>query len=80
MLFLSGPRQVGKTTAAKQLATEFAHSLYLNWDNQSHREILVRGPDAIASELRLDQLRDDKPFCTLDELHKSRRELLPALC
>ena len=33
MVFLGGPRQVGKTTLSKQLLTgKWAHGGYLNWD------------------------------------------------
>jgi predicted AAA+ superfamily ATPase len=70
MLFLSGPRQVGKTTVAKSICEEFADSHYFNWDNQSHREVIIRGPSAIADELGLDRLKADRPFCAFDELHK----------
>ena len=43
MLFLSGPRQAGKTTVslmAKELTDQFS---YLNWDNLDHRAIVVKG-------------------------------------
>jgi predicted AAA+ superfamily ATPase len=70
MLFLSGPRQVGKTTAAKGLAEQFVNSHYYNWDNQSHREVIINGPAAIAGEVGLDRLQADLPFCAFDELHK----------
>jgi predicted AAA+ superfamily ATPase len=32
MAFVSGPRQVGKTTLAKNYQKGFGQSLYLNWD------------------------------------------------
>lgn len=70
MLFLSGPRQVGKTTVAESIGEEFADSHYFNWDNQSHREVIINGPSAIAGELGLDRLKGDLPFCAFDELHK----------
>ncbi len=70
MLFLSGPRQVGKTTVAKMLVDAFAKGQYFNWDNQSHREVLIRGPAAVADQLGLDRLQADPPFCAFDELHK----------
>lgn len=70
MLFLSGPRQVGKTTVAESIREEFADSHYFNWDNQSHREVIINGPSAIAGELGLDRLKGDLPFCAFDELHK----------
>ena len=32
MAFVSGPRQVGKTTLAQHYRKRFSQSLYLNWD------------------------------------------------
>ncbi|MBB3059444.1 ATP-binding protein [Microbulbifer rhizosphaerae] len=70
MLFLSGPRQVGKTTLAKAMEASFHTSQYLNWDNQAHREVILRGPEAVAQGLDLDRLQTDLPLCAFDELHK----------
>lgn len=67
MVFLSGPRQVGKTTIAR-LLTDAAG--YLNWDNQAHREVIVKGPSSIAEQTGLDRLRPEPRLCVLDELHK----------
>lgn len=70
MLLLSGPRQVGKTTVAKTLGDSLAKSAYLNWDNQSHRELILKGPEAIAAQFGLNQLRENLPLLVFDELHK----------
>ncbi len=37
MVFIGGPRQVGKTTLARLLAEEYQHHVYLNWDNPKHK-------------------------------------------
>ena len=37
MLFLAGPRQVGKTTLAQTVLNQMI-GLYLNYDIQSHRK------------------------------------------
>jgi len=65
MALVSGPRQVGKTTACRSVSNE-----YLNWDNADDRRLLLRGPASIAQALQLDTLREKSPVATLDELHK----------
>ncbi len=42
MVFIGGPRQVGKTTLAKFLASEYPESIYLNWDNPKHKLQITR--------------------------------------
>ena len=70
MVFLTGPRQVGKTTTAR--AGAGVHR-YLNWDRQSDRRTIVRGPDAVADELDLNTLHPQTPRVVFDELHKFGR-------
>jgi len=43
MVFLAGPRQVGKTTLAQSLISKFKdeHPAYLNWDNSDHRTTIL---------------------------------------
>jgi hypothetical protein len=65
MALVSGPRQVGKTTACRSIS-----DAYLNWDNIDDRRRLLRGPAALAEALQLDQLRARAPIAVLDELHK----------
>ena len=40
MVLLAGPRQAGKTTLAKKIATYFPNSLYLNYDRNEDRRII----------------------------------------
>ena len=61
MIFLSGPRQVGKTTVARMLGESFVSNQYFNWDNQTHREAILKGPEAVAGQLGLDRLQADVP-------------------
>ncbi len=68
MALVSGPRQVGKTTACRSIS-----DAYLNWDNADDRRSLLRGPAAIANVLELDRLRGQPPVAVLDELHKYRK-------
>lgn len=65
MALVSGPRQVGKTTACRSIS-----DAYLNWDNADDRRRLLRGPAALAEALQLDRLRAQPPVAVLDELHK----------
>ena len=73
MLFLMGPRQVGKTTTSRESASSFNEHLYLNWDNQEHRELLLAGPAAVAGRIQLDRLREKTPLLILDEIHRYGR-------
>lgn len=65
MAWVSGPRQVGKTTACRNLCTD-----YLNWDNADDRRLILRGPGAVAERLQLAQLSKERPLVVFDELHK----------
>jgi predicted AAA+ superfamily ATPase len=73
MLLLMGPRQVGKTTTGRETATAFAEHLYLNWDNQEHRRLVLSGPDKVAERMQLDRLREEPPLLVLDEVHRYGR-------
>lgn len=63
MIFVSGPRQVGKTTLLKQLARG-APGPILNWDNLRDRAMLSKTPYA---------LFESEPNVYLDEIHKYPR-------
>lgn len=68
MAFVSGPRQVGKTTTCRSLSTS-----YLSWDDADHRRIVLAGPAAVAARAEVGRLRATQPVLVLDELHKFRR-------
>ncbi len=70
MLFLVGPRQVGKTTTSLEVSEPYKYHFYFNWDIQIDRLKIVEGPDAIAKEMNLDTLRKSIPVVVFDELHK----------
>lgn len=65
MALVSGPRQVGKTTACRAISDH-----YLNWDNPDDRRVIVAGPGKVAEAAKLDLLREKPPVVTFDELHK----------
>ncbi len=70
MAFVTGPRQVGKTTTCRALASDAA---YLNWDDQDHRRLILQGPAAVASRIGLDRLGPDPVTAVFDELHRYGR-------
>ncbi len=61
MVFMAGPRQVGKTTLAKRFLARWPVGLYLNWDNRDHR-----------LELREPRWPTEPALVVLDEIHKWR--------
>jgi uncharacterized protein len=68
MAFVTGPRQVGKTTACRDLA-----QAYINWDNADDRKPILQGPAAVAQRLGLERLRKEPLIAVFDELHKFPR-------
>jgi uncharacterized protein len=70
MLFLMGPRQVGKTTTSLEASSLNPHHYYFNWDNQTHRLLIAEGQEAIAKQMNLDQLQTTMPIVVFDEIHK----------
>jgi predicted AAA+ superfamily ATPase len=61
MVFIGGPRQVGKTTLALSIlgAGNETHPAYLNWDAIAARKMLLAG-----------HLPAEQPFIVIDEIHK----------
>ncbi len=70
MVFICGPRQVGKTTLAQALAGVKNKYLYLNWDNLDDRRRILEGPTKLVEEDLLSNVSKGKPFLILDEIHK----------
>ncbi len=62
MVFLAGPRQVGKTTLAQLILKKRGLGAYYLWDNAEDRRILLKG-----------QWPSDAKTIVLDELHKYAR-------
>lgn len=61
MVFITGPRQSGKTTLVQELISNLP-SLYLNWDDQDHRSKILKR-----------DWSDEEVYIALDEIHKFSR-------
>ncbi|MDO9399308.1 MAG: ATP-binding protein [bacterium] len=63
MVFVGGPRQVGKTTLAKLIGQKkYQKPLYLNWDNRGDRKKIISN-----------QLDYESDLLIFDEIHKYRQ-------
>ena len=65
MVFLSGPRQVGKTTVSEGVATN-----YLSWDDDGVRRAMKQGQSAVAEAYGLSRLLERERIVAFDEIHK----------
>jgi len=61
MVFIGGPRQVGKTTLSKTISENFKHFSYLNWDSTDDRKRILAEKFPVETDLLV-----------FDELHKYR--------
>ncbi len=66
---VSGARQVGKTTLARDIHNP-DNVFYLNWDDFNDRELLLKGSQSIAEYVGLDKLTSQKSLVIFDEIHK----------
>ncbi|MCY4513076.1 MAG: AAA family ATPase [Bdellovibrionales bacterium] len=64
MAFISGPRQVGKTTLGKQLLTD--KNNYFSWDQTAFRKIWTQFPEKVLEKI------GEGPIL-FDEIHKDRK-------
>lgn len=65
MVFLSGPRQVGKTTLARLFATD-----YLNWETKDVRQLVLKGAKAVGDSMGLAADESAKRILVFDEIHR----------
>ncbi len=70
MVFLVGPRQVGKTTMSKSFLSEIIPGInYFNWDIRNHRKELITN----IFQGKIDLKGIDKKIIVFDEIHKYPR-------
>lgn len=67
MAFLSGPRQVGKTTLAGNVLTQ---AVWLNYDKATDAQIIAAGADRVAEYADLANPMNLERGIVFDELHK----------
>ncbi|MCF8081198.1 MAG: ATP-binding protein [Desulfobacterales bacterium] len=72
MVFIAGPRQVGKTRLARRrLAENECESLYFNWDDPATRQSYLKDPRFFESAAR--SVKNPDPWIVFDEIHKRPR-------
>lgn len=73
MVFLMGPRQVGKTTLGMAFLEKTENGHYFNWDRLDHRLLFLEGPESLAKQAGLFELKSSKPVIIFDEIHKFKK-------
>ncbi len=68
MAFISGARQSGKTTLAKQLLKQRHAGCYYNWDEIKFRRLWTKDPSSLVPALTTHPV----PVIILDEIHKAK--------
>lgn len=68
MVFLSGPRQVGKTTVGENFASHYG-----SWDDSEFRRMLPLGQKTVAAHFGIEQMSESAPIVVFDEIHKYSR-------
>jgi uncharacterized protein len=70
MLFVSGPRQCGKTTLAEMILEKVGIGRYWNHDLPEDQILLAKSPSFYEE---IDRKKGDKPLIVFDEIHKYPR-------
>lgn len=69
LVLVSGPRQAGKTTFAKDIASQEPVSLYFNYDIPDNKVKILKNPTFFEE---VDREKGKPPLIILDEIHKYR--------
>ncbi|MCP4626623.1 MAG: ATP-binding protein [bacterium] len=67
LILVSGPRQAGKTTFAKDIASKEPVSQYFNYDIPANKAMILTNPTFFEE---VDRKKGDLPLIILDEIHK----------
>lgn len=70
MIFVSGPRQAGKTTFINQVASNFDHRTYVNWEVAADRRKIIADPDFFQN---IERVGSSRPAVVFDEIHKKTK-------
>ena len=70
MIFLSGARQVGKTTTAKE---SLPGARYFNYDNIDDASVIINGANRVAVDLNVSTPAMERREVIFDEIHKYPR-------
>jgi len=71
MRFISGPRQVGKTTIARNfLDSQNLGKLYFNWDLREIKDKYKKEPYFFETAMYDSKIGENLPWICLDEIHK----------
>ena len=68
MVFVSGPRQVGKTTVCEAVGTK-----YLSWDDEDVRRAIQAGQRAVSDKYAIESASESGEVVVYDEIHKYSR-------
>lgn len=72
MAFISGPRQVGKTTLAKSYEKDYDKAVYKNWDESHFRRQWTKSPNDLKDEFDLTKVNKKKTCSFLTRSTKQR--------
>lgn len=70
MAFVTGPRQVGKTTISTSICENTEFCKYVNWDKSKDRTLILSASEQLVSGLPYEAVLENKPLIVFDEIHK----------